>query len=324
MSMGSVSLEPLRGFLRAAKGRSQEQIIIEFLAATVLADLISDNGSVLIDNPRAQKLVVFNEGDFLFESKLLDPATRATWPREFTYFQGIAVTAFRERKTQIFTKSGARANDKDFFGTSPIQNMVCIPIMTSPSEPFGVVCFHNNDPAKVFSRDDVAALESYVDILAIALHTPLPELQLEKNVFIVHGRDLNTLNELQVILNKYKVVPKILINEDKGAKFILQEVEELIRISKAGFILATPDDEGRLRGSNGSEEPLEPRARENVIFEMGLLFAKFREFDRVALLLKKPLKLPSDLAGIAYGEFASAIELEFILSAKLKKWGLIP
>ena len=75
--MGSVSLEPLRGFLRAAKGRSQEQIIIEFLAATVLADLISDNGSVLIDNPRAQKLVVFNEGDFLFESKLLDPATRA-------------------------------------------------------------------------------------------------------------------------------------------------------------------------------------------------------------------------------------------------------
>jgi predicted nucleotide-binding protein len=316
----TVSLDPLKGFLRAAKGRSQERIIVEFLMATVIADPISDHGSVLINHPRQQKLIVFNEGDFLFESKLLDPAARSAWPKEFSYFEGVAGAAFREGRTQVYPKRGARGGSQDFWGQSPIKNMVCIPIVTTPGEPFGVVCFHNNDADKVFTDEDINALESYVDILAIALHTPHPELQLEKNVFIVHGRDQNTLNELQVLLMKHKVNPKILVREDKGPKWILQEVEDLIRVCKAGFILATPDDEGRLRGNE--EEALQWRARENVIFETGLLFAKFREFDRVALLLKKPLTLPSDLAGIAYDEFDRISEIELSIVAKLQKWGL--
>ena len=36
-----------RQFLKAARGRSQEEIIIEFLASTVLNDSVSENGSVL-------------------------------------------------------------------------------------------------------------------------------------------------------------------------------------------------------------------------------------------------------------------------------------
>ena len=197
--------------------------------------------------------------------------------------------------------------------------MVCIPIQTTPGEPFSVVCFHNNESQKKFSHDEIEALESYVDVLAIALHTPHPELQLEKNVFIVHGRDEGSLNELQLILLKHKVTPKVLVREDKGPKSIMQEVEDLIRVCKAGFILATPDDEGRLRGT---DEPLNARARENVIFETGLLFAKFREFERVSLLLKKPLKLPSDLSGIAYEEFSNIRDIEMTLVSKLERWGL--
>jgi predicted nucleotide-binding protein len=197
--------------------------------------------------------------------------------------------------------------------------MVCIPILTTPGDPFGVVCFHNNDPERKFSSGEVEALESYVDVLAIALHVPYPELQLEKNVFIVHGRDESSLDQLQLILLKHKVTPKVLVREDKGPKSILHEVEDLIRVCKAGFILATPDDEGRLRGT---DEPLTTRARENVIFETGLLFAKFREFERVSLLLKKPLQLPSDLSGIAYEEFSNIRDIEMTLVSKLEKWGL--
>ena len=96
---------------------------------------------------------------------------------------------------------------------------------------------------------------------------------------------------------KYQVTPRVLKNKNKGARSILDELESLIRVCKAGFILATPDDEGHLRGSS---DPLAERARENVIFETGLLFAKFREFERVAVLLKRPLKLPTDLDGIVY------------------------
>lgn len=56
-----------RAFLRAARGRSQEEIIIEFLASTVLNDPVADNGSVLINHPKRKMLITFNEGDFLFE-----------------------------------------------------------------------------------------------------------------------------------------------------------------------------------------------------------------------------------------------------------------
>lgn len=307
----------LRDFLRAAKGRSQEEIIIEFLATAVLADPNSEQGSVLINHPRGQKLIVFNEGDFLFRRQILDP--QSSWPREFTYFEGIAGRCFRTRETQVFRRRQA-AGASDFFGSSPIQNMVCVPIITVPGEPFGVVCFHNNDADKEFSAAEIDALESYVDVLAIALHNPLPELNLEKNVFIVHGRDDAALNELDLLLRKHHVSPQVLKNTNTGPNSILEELEELIRVCKAGFVLMTPDDEGRLRKESGA---LGPRARENVIFETGLLFAKFRRFERVALVVRRPLDLPSDLHGTLYLEFEKSVgEIEMKIVDKLDSWGI--
>jgi len=70
-----------RRFLRAARGRSQEDIVIEFLASTVLNDPVSDNGSVLINHPQRKLLITFNEGNFLFEKKLLDPRRGEAGPR---------------------------------------------------------------------------------------------------------------------------------------------------------------------------------------------------------------------------------------------------
>jgi predicted nucleotide-binding protein len=200
--------------------------------------------------------------------------------------------------------------------------MICVPIITVPGEPFGVVCFHNNDPQKEFSATEIDALEAYVDVLAIALHNPLPELNLEKNVFIVHGRDHAALNELQLLLIKHQVTPKVLLNTHKGPNSILEELEALIRICKAGFILMTPDDEGRL---SGSQDALAARARENVIFETGMLFAKYRKFERVTLLVKEPLRLPSDLDGINKERFSQSVwELETAITDALAGWNIAP
>ena len=114
------------------------------------------------------------------------------------------------------------------------------------------------------------------------------------------------------------VTPRVLEREDKGPNSILEELESLIRICRAGFILVTPDDEGRFRSG---DEPLAGRARQNVIFETGLLFAKFRVFERVALVVKRPLELPSDLNGIFYLEFTSSVqELEKPIEKKLDAW----
>ena len=318
--MGIGDLKSLTGFLRAARGGSQERIIVTFLDVVINVEELVDNGSVLINHPRREKLVLFNEGDFIFQKKLLDPSQRPKWPAEFDYFEGIAGRCFRESRTLLYSKSDGSIRG-DFIGQSPIENMVCIPIVTNPGAPFGVVCFHNNVSTKKLLPETIAALESYVGILALALHVPHPELQLERNIFIVHGRDDQSRTSLENILRKYGITPRVLRDEHKNAQFILQSLEDLLRICKAGFILMTPDDEGRLAKPG---EELHPRARENVIFETGLLFAKFREFSRVAILLKKPAELPSDLAGIATETFDSIENIEFRIKSKLEDWGLEP
>jgi len=315
--MNDPSLKSLRGFLTAARGKSQERIIIEFLDAVINVNKVADRGSVLINHPRAEKLILFNEGDFLFKKRILDPTKE--WPREFGYFDGVAARAFRQGNTMRYSKQGSAPDD--FIGNSPIEHMVCIPILTAPGSAFGVVCFHNDDPEKKFDDEEVEQLEAYVDILGLALHTPHPELQLERNVFIVHGRDEGALNELRAMLGKYKVTPRVLADQEKKAQSILRGVEDLLRICKAGFILVTPDDEGHLRGS---ADPLTPRARENVIFETGLLFAKFREFKRVMILLKRPIELPSDLHGIGYEPFTNLKDIEIKIFNTLIDWGLNP
>jgi predicted nucleotide-binding protein len=306
--------ERLTGFLRASRGRSQEDIIHEFLQAAIDISPAADEGSVLIHHPRLEKLVLFHSRFFPDRAN-----AGSRFPDGFKCTQGIAGRCFRERSIQLFTRQSGRATDVDFLGDSPIENMICLPIITAAREPFGVVCFHNNVADKPFTREDVRVLEAYTGILSLALHTPHPELQLERNVFIVHGRDNESLKGLQSILRANEVVPKVLAKEDKNALSILYALEDLIRTCKAGFILATPDDEGRLKG----ESQIAARARENVIFETGLLFAKFRAFERVAILLKRPLALPSDLNGVTYEPFDDIKSIEPIITRKLDVWGLL-
>jgi hypothetical protein len=319
--MTTLSLTSLKSFLRAARGRSQEQIIVEFLAILIAEDETIDQGSVLINYPHEKKLVLFNEGDFLFSKKFLDPGKRRDYPTEFNYYSGIAGRAFREKDTKLYSAAAGKDSQADFLGQSPISNMICVPIMLQNlgEDPFGIICVHNNDINKRFDSDEIEKIESYVEALAFALKASFPKILLEKNVFIVHGRDSKSRAELEALLYKLGVKPRILKDEQKNAQGILPAIEQLIKICAAGFILVTPDDEGRLFGSN---ENFMPRARENVIFEMGLLFSAFREFGHAAILLKKPVTMPSDLSGIAYEEFTEIADIEGRIRSKLEGWGL--
>lgn len=311
------NLASLGGFLRAAKGRSQERIIGEFLAAVRdpndSKSLIED-ASVLIDHAREQKLMVFND-------KFLDPKKR--WEVAIGYNEGIAGRCFRERDTTEYPSRRGKKFAVELVGKGDIKNMVCIRIKfrSDSDTPFGVACFHNNDANKKFTKGDVRTLESYVDVLSLALHMPHPELQLDKmNVFIVHGRDTPSVDGLELILRRYGVTPMILRQEKRSAQLILDSLERILRICHAGFILVTPDDEGRL---SESEETFQLRARENVIFETGLLFSKFRQSERVSILLKKPAKLPSDLTGMFVDQFETINSIESKITERLRDWGMI-
>ena len=112
-------------------------------------------------------------------------------------------------------------------------------------------------------------------------------------VFVIHGRDRGTRDTVANFLRKLELEPVILEEQpDQG----LTVIEKFEQTDSGGFVVAllTPDDVG---GPNDNE--LKPRARQNVILELGYFIAKFGR-DRVRALVKGDIEMPSDYAGVLY------------------------
>ena len=77
---------------------------------------------------------------------------------------------------------------------------------------------------------------------------------------------------------------------------------EYIPRANFGIVLMTPDDIGYPKSR---PEQRQPRARQNVVLELGMLLMKF-ERSRTAILLKDanpPIEKPSDIDGVLYLQY---------------------
>lgn len=79
-------------------------------------------------------------------------------------------------------------------------------------------------------------------------------------------------------------------------------IEKFESNSDVGFaiVLLSPDDEGRNIGS----DHLKPRARQNVIFELGFFIGKLGR-SRVVSLLNENVEIPTDFSGVTWEKFDS-------------------
>lgn len=122
-----------------------------------------------------------------------------------------------------------------------------------------------------------------------------------KKIFIVHGHDRDARDQLELILMRLGLQPFILQNSDGGGKTIVEALEKHIYEDSAfGIILMTPDDFGFAKNEGETEK--KPRARQNVILEMGMVMAKLGR-ERMAIIQKGTLERPSDTDGILRIEF---------------------
>lgn len=122
-------------------------------------------------------------------------------------------------------------------------------------------------------------------------------------IFVVHGHDTNAREQLELVLHKLGLHPFVLQNTDGGGLTIIESLEKMIgknAASSFGIVLLTPDDIGYAK--NDGETEAKPRARQNVILEMGMLLASLTR-DRVAILQKGFVEHPSDVSGIIYIPF---------------------
>ena len=126
--------------------------------------------------------------------------------------------------------------------------------------------------------------------------------------FIVHGHDEENLKSLvRLITVEFKwPQPVVLRDLPSRGRTIIEKFEEVADQADVVFVLITPDD----RGFN-AVRPAEvrPRARQNVIFELGYFLAKLqRTGGRVVLLLSSQVEMPSDVSQIGYVDISDGVD----------------
>ena len=125
-----------------------------------------------------------------------------------------------------------------------------------------------------------------------------------KKVFVVHGHDHTAREQLELVLHKLGLDPFVLANTAGGGLTIIEALEREIgggnEKARFGIVLLTPDDVGYAK--TAGPEKGEPRARQNVVLEMGMLLAAVGR-PNVAILKRGHLEVPSDANGILYIPF---------------------
>lgn len=142
-----------------------------------------------------------------------------------------------------------------------------------------------------------AKLEPYL------LGAPAPAAAAPKDakIFIVHGHDREARDQLELVLMRLGLRPFILQNADGASNTIIEALEQHIYKEAAfGIVLLTPDDYGYPK--NKTEADRQPRARQNVVLELGMVMAALGR-QRMVILKKGALEMPSDAGGILYIEF---------------------
>ena len=135
-------------------------------------------------------------------------------------------------------------------------------------------------------------------------------------IFIVHGRDEGAKNIVARFLEKLDLKPVILAEMPAKGRTIIEKFEHHAQVGYA-IVLLTPDDAGSLQGD---ENDPKPRARQNVIFELGFFIGRLGR-ERVCALTKGDVEIPSDYAGIEYIPFNDADDWQLRLIRELKSGG---
>jgi len=132
-----------------------------------------------------------------------------------------------------------------------------------------------------------------VDSLIYRLQNSAPS---STEVFIIHGQDDGTKETVARFITKLDLEPVILHEQANQGRTIIDKFEQ--HAATAGFAIAllTPDDVG---GLQGNENDWKPRARQNVILELGWFLGRLGR-GRVCALKKGDVEEPSDYAGILY------------------------
>lgn len=119
----------------------------------------------------------------------------------------------------------------------------------------------------------------------------------KRKVFIVHGRDNETKQEVARFIERVGLQSIILHEQASAGMTIIEKIERYANEADFALVLYTPCDHGW--GVHEGKLAPKNRARQNVIFEHGYLMAKLGR-ENVCALVKGEIETPNDISGVVY------------------------
>ena len=143
------------------------------------------------------------------------------------------------------------------------------------------------------------------------------EIDLTK-VFIVHGHNELLKETVARFVEKLGLNAIILHEQPNKGKTIIGKFEEYSDVAFA-IVLITADDVGGKKVEGNID--LKPRARQNVIFELGYFIGKISR-NNVCALYEEGVEIPSDYHGVVFETIDTKGNWKFAVAKELKAAGL--
>jgi predicted nucleotide-binding protein len=138
-----------------------------------------------------------------------------------------------------------------------------------------------------------------------------------KKVFVVHGHNGEPKQAVARFLESLGFEPIILHEQANGGRTIIEKFEKSADVGFA-VVLLTPDDMGGVQ--NLAVARLKPRARQNVVFELGYFIGRLGR-SRVCALKLGDVEVPSDFSGVVYVPYDSGGAWKQALGQELEEAG---
>jgi predicted nucleotide-binding protein len=136
-------------------------------------------------------------------------------------------------------------------------------------------------------------------------------------VFIVHGHDELAKQTVARFMSQLDLTPVILHEQPNEGRTIIEKLEAHTSVDFA-VVLLTPDDIGYLVNAESKKQP---RARQNVLLELGLFIGVLGR-PRVCALYKQGVEIPSDYQGVLFTEMDDAGAWKLSLAREIRQTGI--
>ncbi len=123
-----------------------------------------------------------------------------------------------------------------------------------------------------------------------------PTKQIPKQIFVAHGKNTRPLEQLEKILNKFKVNYKVAVEEPHSGRPVSTKVAELMKNCTSGIFIFTADE--KTIDSEGNEIW---RPSDNVVYELGAASVLYG--NKIVIFKESDVKFASDFSDLGYISF---------------------